>query len=208
MKTKMKDFFVIQNRKAANAYMDEVAKESRFTGHHKGYTILPHKIHRCYGLSQYEKLILVDLIAYMSDKSQCYPTIEMIARNVNSSSKTIERHIGELADKSMILVSQNRKNNTYYLPNYLHCHSYLLMSEKTHEFINGVRKQVNERELTVWIQGIVKSDGYKAYTVQLQRLHERRSPMDKFAEKETLDSYAQFLITEFTKRFPLDVNGQ
>jgi hypothetical protein len=46
MKTKMKDFFVIQNRQAANAYMDEVAKESNFTAHHKGYPILPHKIHQ------------------------------------------------------------------------------------------------------------------------------------------------------------------
>lgn len=158
--------------------MDEVAKESSFTGQHKGYTILPHKIHRCYSLSQYEKLILIDLIAYMSDKNQCYPTIEMIAINIGCSSKSVERNIGELADKSMILVSQFRKNNTYYLPNYLHCHPYLLMPEKTHEFIVGVRKQVNERELTLWVQGIVKSDDYKAYTARLQRLHERRSPLD------------------------------
>jgi predicted transcriptional regulator len=204
----LKDFFLIQNRKAANMYMDEIAKESNFTGHHKGYTILPHKIHRCYGLSQYEKLILVDLIAYMSDKNQCYPTLEMIARNVGSSSKTIERHVGDLAEKNMILVSQTRKNNTYYLPNYLHYHPYLLMSEKTHEFIGGVGKQVNERELTLWVQGTVKSDDYTSYITRLHRLHERRSPMDKFAEKETLESYVQFLTTAFAKRFPLDVNGQ
>ncbi|MNW41257.1 hypothetical protein D3C74_183910 [compost metagenome] len=86
-----------------------------------------------------------------------YPTIEMIARNINSSSKTVERHITELADKKMILVSQG-KNNTYYLPNYLHCHPYVLMSEKTHEFIGSVRKQVYERDLTLWVKGIVKRD--------------------------------------------------
>ncbi len=83
MKTKYNDFWLTKNNKAANAYMDEVAKESKFTGHRKGYTILPHKIHRCYGLSRYEKLILV---------------------------------------------SQS-KNNMYYLPNYLHVHPYLLVSE-------------------------------------------------------------------------------
>lgn len=55
MKTKYNDFWLTKNNRAANAYMDEVAKESNFTGHHKGYTILPHKIHRCYGLSPYEK---------------------------------------------------------------------------------------------------------------------------------------------------------
>lgn len=143
----------------------------------------------------------------MSDQSQYYPTIEMIARNVGCSSKSVERHIATLAEKKLILVSQS-KNNTYYLPNYLHVHPYLLVSEKTHEFIGSVRKPVNERELTLWIQEIVKSDDYKSYTAQLQRLHERRFATDKFAEKETLDSYAQFLTTAFAKRFPPDVNGQ
>ncbi|WP_340395319.1 helix-turn-helix domain-containing protein [Paenibacillus sp. FSL E2-0177] len=207
MKTKYNDFWLTKNNKAANAYMDEVAKESNFTGHHKGYTILPHKIHRCYGLNLYEKLILVDIVAYMSDQSQCHPTIEMIARNLGCSSKSVERHIAKLAEKKLIFVSQS-KNNTYSLPNYLHCHPYLLMSEKTHEFIGSVRKQVNGRELMLWIQEMVKSDDYKAYTARLQRLHERRFATDKFAEKETLDSYAQFLMTAFAKRFPPDVNGQ
>ncbi|MGN8227885.1 helix-turn-helix domain-containing protein [Paenibacillus polymyxa] len=206
MKTKYNDFWFVKNNKAANAYMDDVAKESNFTGHHKGYTILPHKIHRCYGLSSYEKLIFVDIVAYMSDQSQCYPTIEMIARNLGCSSKSVERHIAKLAEKKLILVSQS-KNNTYYLPNYLHVHPYLLVSEKTHEFIGSVRKQVNERELTLWIQEVVKSDDYMAYTARLQRLHERRLPMDKFAETETLASYKQFLMTAFAKRFPPDVNG-
>ncbi len=86
----------------------------------------------------------------------------MIARDVGCSSKSIERHIKELADKKMVLVGQDRKNNTYHLPNYLHYHPYLLMSEKTYEFISGVRKQVNERELTLWVmvQGIIKRDEY------------------------------------------------
>ncbi|MFF2909427.1 hypothetical protein [Paenibacillus sp. NPDC057934] len=57
MKTRRNDFWLTKSNKAANSYMDEVAKESSFTGQHKGYTILPHKIHRCYSLSQYEKLI-------------------------------------------------------------------------------------------------------------------------------------------------------
>jgi hypothetical protein len=204
---KMNDFWLIKNNQATNEYMDKVTQECEFTSQHKGFTKVPQKIHRCYGLSQYEKLILIDLIAYMSDKNQCYPTIEMIARNIGCSSKSVERHVGELADKKVILVSQNRKNNTYYLPNYLHCHPYLLMSEKTHEFIGGVRKQVNERELTLWIQRVVKLDEYKGFIAKLQKLHINRFPTDKFAEKGTLDSYIQFLTGEFTKRFPPDVNG-
>lgn len=180
----MKDFYLSQNRQAANEYMDKVSQESEFTAHHKGFTKMPHKIHRCFGLSLYEKLILIDLIAYMSDKIMCCPTLEMIARNVGCSSKSIERHVEELEKKKMMLVSQS-KNNTYYLPNYLHCHPYLLMSEKTHEFIGGVRKQVNERELTKWVYEIIKRDEYRTFTTSLQKLHERRLPMDRFAEKET-----------------------
>lgn len=204
----MRDFWLIKNNKAANTYMDEVSQESQFTSHHKGYVKVPIKLIRCISLSPYEKLILIDLIAYMSDKSMCYPTIEMIARNLACSSKSVERSVKELADKKLILVSQDRKNNTYYLPNYFHCHPCFLMSEKTHEFIASVRKQVNERKFTPWIQAMVRRDEYKAFTARLQRLHERRLPMDKYAEKETLDSYAQFLKTEFAKQFPFDVNGQ
>lgn len=206
MKTRTPDFWLIKNGEAANVYMNVVAKESNFTGCHKGYTIVPQKLHRCYGLNEYEKLILVDIIAYMNDKSQCYPTMEKIARNIGCSSKTVERHIRNLAEKKLILVSQS-KNNTYYLPNNLHVHPYLLLSEKTHAFTGDVKKQVNERDLTLWVQGIVKSEDYKAFTARLQRLHKRRLPMDKFAEKEILDSYAQYLTTAFAKRFPADVNG-
>lgn len=186
--------------------MDEASRANQFTSHHNGYIKVPLKILRCIGLCAYEKLILMDLIAYISDKTLCYPTIEMIARDVGCSSKSIERHIKELTDKKMILVSQDRKNNTYHLPNHPHCYPYLLISEKTHEFIGGVRKQVNERELTLWVQGIIKCDEFKAFTTQLKRLHERRFPTDKFAEKEILDSYAQFLKSELAKRFPSDVN--
>lgn len=102
----MNELWLIKSNRAANTYMDEVSQESQFTSQHKGFTKVPYKIHRCYGLSPYEKLILIDLITYMSDKNLCYPTIEAIARNVNSSSKTVERHITELASKKMILVSQ------------------------------------------------------------------------------------------------------
>lgn len=204
----MTDLWVKKSNQAANTYMDEVSRASQFTSHHNGFIKVPIKILRCIGLSSFEKLILMDLIAYMSDKSLCYPTIKMIARDVGCSSKSIERHIKELADKKLILVSQDRKNNTYSLPNYLHCHPYLLMSEKTYEFIDGVRKQVNERELTLWVQGMVKRDEFKAFAAQLQRLHERRLPMDRNAEKEILDSYAQFLKMEVDKLFPSDMNGQ
>lgn len=200
-------YWLVKNNKSANVYMDEVAKESEFTEYHKGYTIVPHKIHRCYGLNLYEKLILVDIIAYMSDQNKCYPTIEMIARNIGCSSKSVERHLGKLAEKKLILISQS-KNNTYYLPNYFHYHPYFLISEKTHEFIKGVRKQVSERELTTWIQEMVKGEKYKMYTEQLERLHKNRLPIDRHAEKETLGNLNQFLLTEFTNRFPQDVNGQ
>jgi hypothetical protein len=49
----MKDLFLIKNRQAANVYMDKVSQER---------VSLLLKIHRCYGLSEYEKLILYDLI--------------------------------------------------------------------------------------------------------------------------------------------------
>ncbi|WP_258313502.1 helix-turn-helix domain-containing protein [Paenibacillus sp. tmac-D7] len=188
------------NREAANNYMDKVAQESTYTNFHNGYTKVPHKLHRCFGLSQYEKLILVDLIAYMSNKHKCYPTIENIARNVGCSSKSVERHMRALQEKKLVLVGQSRKNNEYYLPENFYRHPYFLMSEKTHEFVDGL--VVNERELTNWIQGIVDGEEYEGFIKELEFLNKRRLPIMKNEEAIHLTNYAQFLQKEFKKRFP------
>ncbi|MCY9590006.1 hypothetical protein [Paenibacillus chitinolyticus] len=43
MKTRTPEIWLIKSDKAANTYMDEVYKESAFTGCHKGYTMVPQK---------------------------------------------------------------------------------------------------------------------------------------------------------------------
>lgn len=76
----------------------------------------------------------------LQDATRAIPSCRkksIVAMDLVSSSKTVGRHIGKLEDKKLILVSQG-KNNTYYLPNYLHVHPYLLLSEKTHEFVGSV----------------------------------------------------------------------
>jgi hypothetical protein len=189
-------------RGAANTYMDKVAKEKTFTDVHKGYTVVPHKIHRCFGLSQYERLIMIDLLAYMGDKSKCFPTQETIARNIGCSSKSVERHLKSLAQKHLILISGTNRNNEYYLPNDLHEHPYLLLSEKTHEFIASVRQSVNERELTNWVEQIVKSEKYKEFITKLEKVF--RSPLPFGREEEVkakLTDYMQFLKTQFLNKF-------
>lgn len=118
------------SREAANEYLGRIAKESTFTQKHKGFTIVPQKFHRCYGLTEYEKLILIDLWAYMGEKHHCFPSLESIARNVGCSSKTVDRHIHSLADKKLVLIGISQRNHTYYLPDDLHKNPYILMSEK------------------------------------------------------------------------------
>lgn len=191
---------------AANQFMDKIAQESQFTQTHKGYTKVPQKIHRCFGLSQYEKLILIDLVAYMSNKHKCYPTIETIARNVGCSSKSVERHLQMLHQKSFILISQSRKNNEYYLFNNLHVNPYLLISEKTHEFVNSVRHSLNERELTSWIRKITSGENYQTFINKLESLNKYRSRLDLNAEIEYLKELDMFLKGEFNKKFPNILN--
>jgi predicted transcriptional regulator len=132
----------------ANDYLDKIAKDNTYTNVHNGYTIIPHKLLRCFGLTQYERLIMIDLLSYMGNKDKCYPTQEAIARNLGCSSKSVERNLKTLAQKKLIIIKKTNRNNVYYLPDNLHKHPYLLLSEKTHEFISLARQSVNERELT------------------------------------------------------------
>lgn len=189
-------------RGAANTYMGKVAKEKTFTDVHKGYTIVPHKIHRCFGLSHYERLIMIDLLAYMGDDSKCYPTQETIARNVGCSSKSVERHLKSLAQKNLILIRGTKKNNVYYLPNYLHEHPFLILSEKTHEFIASVRQSVNERELTNRVDEIVKSEKYTEFITKLEKVFSSPLPFGREEEvKAILADYMQFLKNQFSDKF-------
>lgn len=192
----------------AYQYMDETAKEDTYTAVHKGYTIVPHKILRCYGLSQYEKLILIDLISFMGDKSSCYPTKETIARNVGCSSKSVERHIRSLKEKGLIYINEGNRNHEYYLPRNFHQHPYLLMSEKTHEFINEVRRAVNERELTHWIDGIVKEEVYQKFLSRLMSLcnHPFGSSFSKNEIVSDLADYKTYLEAEYNKKFTTSDN--
>ncbi|WP_223068824.1 helix-turn-helix domain-containing protein [Paenibacillus caui] len=167
------------SREAANVYLPKIAQESTFTDHHKGFTIVPHKFLRCYGLSEYEKLILIDLWSYMGDNHHCYPSIETIARNVSCSSKTVERHMDALAKKGLVLVSNSQRNNTYYLPNDMHKNPYLLLSEKTHEFIREVRNTVNDYKLSQWIKGVVKSEVYHEFIIKLTYTMKHEFRFDK-----------------------------
>ncbi|GEC93524.1 hypothetical protein [Brevibacillus brevis] len=42
----MSNFWLIKNNQATNEKMDAVSQESQFTSQHKGFTKVPHKIHR------------------------------------------------------------------------------------------------------------------------------------------------------------------
>jgi len=190
------------SREAANEYLGKIAKESTFSDQHNGFTIVPKKFSRCYGLTEYEKLILIDLWAYMGDKHHCFPSLESIARNVGCSSKTVERHIGYLSEKNLILIGNSQRNHTYYLPNDLHKNPYILMSEKTHEFISEVRNTVNDYKLSQWIKGVVNSEVYLEYIAKLTNIMKHEFRFDKGdSERRCLLDYKQYLTEQYAKKF-------
>ncbi len=194
-----------ENKKAAYKYLTEVAKDSSFTDTHMGYTIAPHKIHRCFGLTPEERMILIDLFGFMGDNHMCFPSQETIARNIGCSSKTVGRRITALVSKKLILVSSRQKNHRYYLPKDLDTNPYILMSEKTHEFIREVRETVNDSKLTLWIDDIIKSEAYKRYLEKIKDIcisNTRRLPyMVDEPIKRCLEEYNEYLINQYNKCF-------
>lgn len=191
-----------ENRQAACQYLGEVAKDTSFTQHHKGFTTVPQKIHRCFGLTPYQRLIMIDLFGYMGDKHFCYPSQETIARNIGCSSKTIGRHLESLVEMGMILINESQRHHTYYLPDDLHKNPYVLLSEKTHEFISEVRNTVNDYNLSLWINGIIYGEGYDEFLAKLSNLMRHRFSFDRGeSEKGCLAEYKQYLADQYTKKF-------
>lgn len=196
------------NREAANEYLPKIAKESTFTDQHKGFTIVPQKFIRCYGLTEYEKLILIDLWSYMGDKHLCFPSLGTIARNVGCSSKTVERHMETLESKELIHINKSQRNHVYYLPNDLHKNPYLLLSEKTHEFINKVKDTVNDYMLSQWIKGVVNSEVYLGYIAKLTNTMRHEFRFDRGdKERRNLSEYKQYLNEQYTKKFKILANS-
>lgn len=187
---------------AANKYLPKIAQESTLTDKHKGFTIVPQKFHRCYGMTGYEKLILIDLWAYMGDTHHCFPSLETIARNLGCSSKTVDRHIHTLEEKKLVLIGTSQRNNTYYLPNDLHKNPYLLMSEKTHEFISEVRNTVNDSKLSQWINTIVNGENYNGHISDMTRAMKLPFGEDDTAKRCLLE-YNQYLKEQYAKEFKI-----
>ncbi len=191
-----------ENREAACDFLSRIAKDTSFTEHHKGFTTVPQKIHRCYGLSTYERMILTDLFGFMGNNHLCYPSQETLARNTGCSSKTIGRYLEALEKKGLILISNSQKHHTYYLPNDLHKNPHILMSEKTHEFVNEVRETVNDSNLSLWVKSIVGGEGFNRYLERLSRLMKHEFSFSRGEdEKRCLAEYKQYLSDEYAKKF-------
>ncbi|MNC54006.1 hypothetical protein D3C75_1034610 [compost metagenome] len=76
------------------------------------------------------------------------------------------------------------------------------MSESTHEFIREVRNTVNDSQLTLWVQGIVKSEVYSSYVNELIRLSKHEYKWDNGdSEKSYLSKYTQFLKEQYNTKF-------
>ncbi|MFV9511402.1 helix-turn-helix domain-containing protein [Tepidibacillus sp. LV47] len=205
----------------ANEYLAEIAKDGKYTDANRGYVIIPHKIKRCLGLSLYEKMLLECLLSYMGDSNKCYPTQERLALHMSCSSKTVERHLKSLKAKEFIEIEKPNKNNVYYLPNNLHENPYLLLSEKTYEFMNSVRGKVNSGDLDKWVAEVVESETYQEFITKLRNTLRIKYTQESsgvnvleialsgyskhdYVEKkvgEILEEYKSFMQKEFEEKF-------
>jgi DNA-binding transcriptional regulator YhcF (GntR family) len=195
-----------KNRKfigRTNDRLAKIAKDNKYTNANNGFTIIPHKIKRCLGLDIYEKALLECLLSYMWNSNKCYPAQERLALHMSCSSKTVERHLKSLVAKNFIIIDKTKKNNEYYLSDNLHENPYLLLSEKTYEFMNSVRGQVNSGNLDRWVAEVVKSEKYKEFITKLEETLSRDFNLG-FVEneiREVLQEYRAFMEKEFEKKF-------
>jgi biotin operon repressor len=191
-----------RNSESASDYIRKVAENGTYASVNTYYVPLPHKLYRCLGLTTYEKMILIDLIAYMGTNSYCYPTQETIALNIGASSKTVSDHLWELRKKDFIGVDYRNHNNLYYLTPNLQDNPFIVLSELTYQFIREKRnyENVNEKALLASIKKFVDGERYVECAKGIQQTYMSSAELSDYSEesskvKEIIKRFKQHLET-------------
>jgi hypothetical protein len=185
-----------RNDESASDYMRKIAENGAYANLNKYYVPLPHKLYRCLGLTIYEKMILIELIAYMGTNIHCFPTQETIALNIGASSKTVSDHLWRLRDKDFIWIDYRNHNNLYYLAANLQDNPYIMLSELTHQFIREKRNfgTVNEKVLLASIKKFIDDEKYAEYAKLIQHIYMSCAELDDHSDE--LEK-----VNEIIKRF-------
>lgn len=82
-----------------------------------GFTQLPNEVLKDIQLSSGSKLLYALLLSYAWQENLCYPGQETLAKDSNSNTRTIQRHLDALVKRGLISVERRglSKTNIYYI---------------------------------------------------------------------------------------------
>ncbi len=87
----------------------------------EGYGIIPKKLMKSQDVSAYGKLVIAYMLSYTGAGNECFPGIETISKDLQTSKPTIIKAINELCDKKWIIKermypgNRMKHNNKYRL---------------------------------------------------------------------------------------------
>jgi hypothetical protein len=110
----------------------------KLTSNH-GYVVAPQKIMRCFRLTDFEKLLLLDLLSFMGNKEYAFPSHKYLAiRHGKKSVTSIKETLNALYDKGFLKWSKGGGDlgTNHYKITDLFFNPYIVMSEATYYFID------------------------------------------------------------------------
>lgn len=107
----------------------------------KGYTIAPQKILRCYRVTDFEKVLLIDLVSYMGDNGYAFPSHGHLAfKHGKKSTASVKTALKSLRDKGFIKwhTGGGDLGTNHYRLKELYFNPYLILSEFTQYCVNEI----------------------------------------------------------------------
>ncbi|WP_046178962.1 helix-turn-helix domain-containing protein [Domibacillus tundrae] len=105
----------------------------------RGFVVTPQKILRCYRLTDFEKILLIDLLSLMGERGYAFPSHGTLAfRQGKKSTASIKSTLNSLCKKGFInwkAGGADLGTNHYKVQN-LSYNPYIIMSEFTHYYVN------------------------------------------------------------------------
>ncbi len=185
-----------------SAFAQDNNTEIVMTANH-GYVVAPQKILRCYRLSDFEKLLLLELLSYMGENNYAFPSHKRLAFKLGKKSvSSIKKALNSLKDKGFITWTKGRGDigsNRYYLSE-LTVNPYIILSEFVHYFVERIlekyRNEISYESIYGPILSLVEKQTFDletqdVYGICLNHLFKNSESMNRI---DMYDLLAEHLI--------------
>ncbi|MET3208167.1 UNVERIFIED_CONTAM: biotin operon repressor [Paenibacillus sp. PvR008] len=159
------------------------------------YIPYPHMIRKCYALSMNERGVLLDILSYLGENEEAFPSQETIASNLGISESTVKSAVTTLENKGFIKTVRRRGHVNRYRIYDLESNPYIAYSEAAHYFLRYYQpKYVKKSLVQSVIAEVIHSERYALYAKRLRETYRSTNTTDVSYPDLVLDIVSELLV--------------